>query len=50
MGQAEPGWLGPANAIVLGLATAALAVALYAVRQPAAQQAKYPSRIEEPQP
>ena len=25
MGQAEPGWLGSANAIVLGLATAALA-------------------------
>jgi hypothetical protein len=50
MGQAEPGWLGPANAIVLGLATAALAVAFHAVRQLAAQQAKDASRIEEPQP
>jgi hypothetical protein len=36
MGQAEPGWLGPANALVLVSATVALALTLQVVRQLAA--------------
>ena len=39
IGQADPGWLGPANAVVLGLATVALALTLRAAQQPAAGQA-----------
>lgn len=35
IGQAEPGWLGPANALVLGLATVALALTLRAAQHPA---------------
>jgi hypothetical protein len=39
MGQADPGWLGPANAVVLGLATVALALTLRAAPQLTAGQA-----------
>jgi hypothetical protein len=39
IGQAEPGWLGPANALALGLATVALALTLHAAQQPATGQA-----------
>jgi hypothetical protein len=35
IGRAEPSWLGPANALVLGLATVALALTLRLARQPA---------------
>jgi uncharacterized membrane protein YozB (DUF420 family) len=35
IGQAEPSWLGPANALVLGLATVALALTLRAAQHPA---------------
>ena len=50
IGQAEPGWLGPTNALVLALATAALALTLHALRQPAAPRASRPSRSEDPRP
>ena len=39
IGHAEPGWLGPANAVALGLATVALALTLRAAQQPTAGQA-----------
>jgi hypothetical protein len=39
IGQAEPGWLGPANALALGLATVALALTLRAAQEPAIGQA-----------
>ena len=48
IGQAEPGWLGPANALVLVSATAALALTLYAIRQPAPHPASRPSKIKGP--
>jgi hypothetical protein len=39
IGQADPGWLGPASAVALGLATVALALTLRAAQQPTADQA-----------
>jgi hypothetical protein len=39
IGQAEPGWLGPANALALGLATVALALTLRAAQEPAIGEA-----------
>jgi hypothetical protein len=39
IGQAEPSWLGPANALVLGLATVALALTLRTAQQPNTGQA-----------
>jgi uncharacterized membrane protein YozB (DUF420 family) len=50
IGGADRSWLGPANALVLGLATVALALTLHALRQPAAHRVSRPSRIEGPQP
>jgi uncharacterized membrane protein len=38
LGRAEPGWLGPANAVALGLATVALALTLRAAQQPTTGQ------------
>jgi Predicted membrane protein (DUF2306) len=38
LGHAEPGWLGPANALALGLATIALALTLRAAQHPATVQ------------
>jgi hypothetical protein len=38
IGQAEPSWLGPTNALVLGLATVALTLILGAAQRPATDQ------------
>jgi hypothetical protein len=50
IGRADPSWLGPANVLVLGLATVALALTLHALRQPPAHRVSRPSGIEGPQP
>jgi hypothetical protein len=50
IGRADRSWLGPGNALVLGLATVALALTLHALRQPAAHRVSRPSRIGGPQP
>jgi hypothetical protein len=39
LGRAEPGWLGPANALALGLATVALTLTLRAAQEPATGEA-----------
>jgi hypothetical protein len=50
IGRADPSWLGPANVLVLGLATVALALTLHALRQPATHRVSRPSGIEGPDP
>jgi hypothetical protein len=39
IGHVEPGWLGPANALALGLASVALALTLRAAQEPATGEA-----------
>jgi uncharacterized membrane protein len=50
IGHAEPSWLGPANALLLGLATAALVFTLQAARQPATPPASRPTRMHRARP